>query len=69
MKKKKSSLKKFAKKNKVLLATFGGAAAGIAVAALFGTEKAKEVLHSIEESINDFSKKLATNSIGETPRV
>lgn len=66
MKNQKSSYKKFAKKNKVLLAALGGVAAGIAVSSLIGTEKAKEMLKSVEGNIMDFSKKMIHGANQET---
>lgn len=58
MGKKKSFYKKFAKKNKIVLAALSGAAAGIALASVLGTEKAKEMLQSVEGNMKDFGNRL-----------
>jgi hypothetical protein len=52
------ALRKFRKNNKVMLAAIGGAAAGIAISGIFGTEKAKELLDSVEKGITDFGNKM-----------
>jgi hypothetical protein len=61
-KKKKSALKyftKFGKNNKVMVAAFAGAAAGIAIAGVLGTKKAAEILKTAETSVKDFGNKVA----------
>jgi hypothetical protein len=60
-KKKKSALKyfsKFGKNNKVMWAAISGAAAGIAIARVLGTQKAADILQAAETSIKDFSNKV-----------
>jgi hypothetical protein len=47
----KKEIKKLLKGNKVLFAALGGAAAGITIAGIFGTEKGKEILDTVEDSI------------------
>jgi len=53
------AIKKFRKHNKVMLAAIGGAAAGIAISGIFGTQKAKELLDNVEKGITDFGNKMA----------
>jgi hypothetical protein len=50
-KKIKKHLKNLLKGNKVLFAALGGAAAGITLAGVFGTERGKEILDTVEDSI------------------
>lgn len=54
----KKHLKNLIKKNRVWVAALGGAAAGIALTSLLGTEKAKQVLASVENNLKDFSNTL-----------
>ncbi|HMG90526.1 MAG TPA: hypothetical protein VK589_10705 [Chryseolinea sp.] len=55
----KKQLKPFLKSNGTLLAVLAGATSGIAIASIFGTEKAKEILQTVEDNIKDFNKKVA----------
>jgi hypothetical protein len=60
--KKKSKIKmfkKFAKGNAVLLAGLGGVAAGVALAGLLGSEKAKQLVQSVQDNVSDFGNQLA----------
>ena len=54
----KSSTKKmigsFVMKNRVMLAAVAGAATGITLASVLGTEKAKRVMHGLEDSVKGF---------------
>lgn len=54
----KKQLKPLIKQNKVLLAALGGIATGITIASILGTEKAKEIVNSIETSVKDFTEKM-----------
>lgn len=54
----KKQLKPFVKQNKVLLAALGGAMAGITLSNLLGSEKAQQMVHTIEESVKDFNDKV-----------
>lgn len=54
----KKQLKPFLNSNKVILAALTGAATGIAIAGLLGTEKAKELVHTVEDSMNNFAQKV-----------
>ncbi len=54
----KKQLKPLFKQNKVLLAALGGIATGITIASILGTEKAKEIVNSIENSVKDFTDKI-----------
>jgi hypothetical protein len=63
-KSKKSSkklFKKFMKSNRVLLAALSGTAAGIAIASIIGTEKAKQIMDTIDDSVNGFKDKISNN--------
>ena len=55
---KKSSSKKligsFVMKNRVMLAAVAGAATGITLASVFGTEKAKKMINGLEDSVKGF---------------
>jgi hypothetical protein len=55
----KKQLKSFMKSNRILFAVLGGAAAGITIAGLLGTEKAKEILHTVENNVRDFKNKVS----------
>lgn len=59
MGKKTKAIKKFAKGNKVLLAALSGVAAGVALAGLLGSEKAKQLLESVEGNISDFGNRIS----------
>jgi hypothetical protein len=54
----KKQLKPFLKSNKVVLAALTGAATGIALASVLGTEKARQLVETVEDSIKDFSSKV-----------
>ena len=55
----KKELKTLFKGNKVLFAALGGAATGIAIANILGTEKANEILHTVENSISDATDRIS----------
>lgn len=57
-KNKKKSKKSFMKENKVLLAALGGITAGISLAGILGTEKAKKIADTLGSSVNEFTNKL-----------
>jgi hypothetical protein len=57
----KKQVKSFVKSNRLLFAALGGVAAGISIAALLGTEKAKEILHTVENNVRDFKNKIAND--------
>lgn len=69
MGKKAKMIKKLTKGNKVLLAALTGAAAGIALAGILGSEKAKELLSSVEGNIADFGNRLANGTHREPSKV
>lgn len=54
----KKALKAFIKSNKVMLAALGGAAAGITMATALGSEKAKELVNTLENSLSTISDKI-----------
>jgi hypothetical protein len=58
----KKLLKKFMKSNRVMLAAFAGAATGIALAGILGTERAKAMVQTVEDSVKDFGKDKRENS-------
>jgi len=45
---------KFVSNNKVMLAALAGAATGITMSTLLGTEKAKKMIEGIEDSVKTF---------------
>lgn len=53
-----NGLSKFAMNNKVVLAALGGAAVGVAIARLLGTEKAAEILKTVENKVREFGNKV-----------
>ena len=55
----KKRLKPFLKDNRTLLAVLSGVASGIAIAGILGTEKAKEILQSVEDNVKDFNAKVS----------
>jgi hypothetical protein len=55
----KKELKPLFKGNKVLFAALGGAAAGIAIANIFGTEKASQILKTVEDSVAEASDRIS----------
>jgi hypothetical protein len=61
-KKNKKLFKKFMKSNRVMLAAFAGAATGIALAGILGTERAKAMVQTVEDSVTDFGKSKDKNS-------
>jgi hypothetical protein len=52
-------IKKFAIKNKVMLAAVGAAAAGVAITRLLATEKAAEIINTVESKVREFSNKVS----------
>ena len=54
----KKQLKPFIRGHRTLLAVLSGMASGIAIAGILGTEKAKEILQSVEDNVKDFNKKV-----------
>ena len=57
----KKRLKPLVKQNRVLLAALGGVATGITIAGILGTEKAKEIVNTIEDSVKAFSDKVKSD--------
>lgn len=60
----KKQLKPIVKQNKVLLAALGGALTGITIANILGTEKAQQIVNSIEGSVKTFAEKLKNGYTG-----
>lgn len=54
----KKQFKPFIKQNQVMLAALGGAVTGIAIANILGTEKAQQIVNTIEGSVKSFSERL-----------
>ena len=67
---KKSSYKKmigsFVMKNRVMLAAVAGAATGITLANVLGTEKAKRVISDVEDSVKGFIKNARADKLEES---
>jgi hypothetical protein len=59
----KKQLKPLLKQNKVLLAALGGVATGITIAGILGTEKARQLVTTIEDSVKDFSNRIKKNGL------
>lgn len=62
----KKQLKPFVKDNRILIAALGGAAAGITLANLLGTDKAQNILHTVEDTIHDFTDKVSKGIAGKS---
>lgn len=60
----KKQLKPFVKGNKVLIAALGGAAAGITLANILGSERAQQILNTVESSLSDFTDKVSKGMSG-----
>lgn len=54
----KRTLKPFVSDNRVLLAALGGVAAGISVANILGSEKARQIVETIEHAAKDYGQKI-----------
>jgi chitinase len=59
----KKQLKPLVKQNKVLLAALGGVATGITIAGILGTEKAKQLVDTIEDSVKTFTDKIKNDGL------
>ena len=55
---KKKKIKSFLNQNKLMIAALGGFTAGISLAGILGTEKAKKIAETVGETVNDFTGKL-----------
>jgi hypothetical protein len=64
-KKKKSLYKKLIKGNKVMIAALTGVAAGVTLSNILGTEKAKQILGTVEDSIENFASKVSESVTGK----
>jgi len=60
-------IKKFASKNKVMLAAIGGAAAGVAITRILGSEKASEILNTVESKVREISNKVSAGLPNHEP--
>ena len=58
------TVKSFVEENKIVIAAIGGIAVGIALTAILGNEKSRQLLRSISSSIADLSGKVA-NDLGD----
>ena len=61
----KKQLKPLVNQNKVLLAALGGLATGITIAGILGTEKAKQIVSTVEDSVKNFTEKLKNGHVPE----
>jgi hypothetical protein len=61
----KANVKPVISDNKILLAALGGVAAGITLAGILGTEKAKQIVQTVEDSVKDFTQKFGSESGSE----
>ena len=60
-------IKKFASNNKVMLAAVGGVAAGVAITRLLATEKAAEIMNTVESKVREFSDKVTAGHRNHEP--
>ena len=58
----KKSIQPFLSDNRVLVAALGGAAAGISLAGLLGTEKAKQIIDQVGDAARNISNRI-TDSV------
>lgn len=61
-KKLKKTVRAALKGNKVLFAALGGAAAGLTLAGILGSEKGKEILNTVEDSISTAAERITNGS-------
>jgi hypothetical protein len=61
----KKNLKPFVSDNKLFLAALGGMAAGISIANILGTEKAQQIVDTIEDSVKNLTQKLQGEPVDE----
>jgi len=54
----KNRVRSFMKNNRIILAAIAGAAAGVVITRVLGSERAKEVFHNVEGNIRNLSHKL-----------
>jgi hypothetical protein len=57
----------FISENQVLLAALGGFAAGISIASILGTDKARQILNTVNDSVNEFSSRVKHTVEHEKP--
>ena len=62
-----TGIKNFAVKNRVVLAALGGAAAGVAISRLLGTEKAAEILNTVGSNVREFGHKVSAGLQNHQP--
>ena len=60
-------IKKFASNNKVMLAAVGGAAAGVAITRLLATEKAGEIMNTVEKKVREYANKVSAEQQNHEP--
>ena len=54
----KREVRPFLKGNRTILSVLAGITSGIAIAGILGTEKAKQIVQSVEDNIKDLNKKV-----------
>jgi cell division protein FtsL len=59
----KKQFKKFLKGNRVLLAALAGTATGITISNILGTEKAKQLVDAIEDSVHKLASKVTKGEV------
>jgi hypothetical protein len=62
----KKLFKRLAKRNRLLLAAIGGAADGIAISAIMGSDKAKQILQTVEDNVKGFNAKFQNGTHKES---
>ena len=61
----KRQIRPFIKNNRVMLAALGGTVAGLTLSNILGTEKAQQILHTVEDSVSNFKDKVMKGLTGE----
>lgn len=63
----KQNVKPFLSDNRLLLTALGGVAVGISLANILGSDKAKQLVDSMESSVKEFTNKMKDNLTAEEP--
>lgn len=61
----KKNLKPFFADNSLLLTAIGGVAVGISLANILGSDKAKQIVDTMENSVKEFTNKMKANLTSE----
>lgn len=61
----KKNIKPFLNDNRILLTAIGGIAVGISLANILGSDKAKQIVETLESSVKEFTDKMKNNLTAE----